>query len=155
MVSTVQKSPEHFNPITKCYNTPMPNRQPELNPIELHKKMMSFAQAGPSGGVNNFILSGPVESVPTEFWSATGIFDPGAIGPNESIATTTGIENFDSSEFYSRLMHLQISEALRKENIRELRVMQYTLRRQFHRLGYPFIVAALGNRMNDEQEVIL
>lgn len=88
---------------------------------QIFESMLNFARRGPSRGVNNFVLVGPVD-VPTIFHTFAGTF-PDLKGSNSSIAVA-GTRRGNVSDVYSQILHLEVPqriEDLKIEDSEEIR----------------------------------
>lgn len=123
-----------------------------ISPEDLANRMANFIRLGPSRGVNNFVLRGPI-NVPTNMKSFVGIF-PG-LGEEGDIATVSIGQKQTPSEVYSKVLELELPQRVKDtfitvdENIRE------RMERRSSHQGLPTIVLGFGEACEAREEVVI
>lgn len=119
---------------------------------QIFDSMVNFARRGPDNGVNNFVLTGPVD-VPTMFHTFVGKF-PDLKGSDSAIVVA-GTRRSNINDVYSQILHLEVpqrvddikvieSEAIKRAN--EISSVQNNL---------PSIVIGIGETRDTEEKVIV
>ena len=127
-------------------------RERRIGGRQIFDTMLNFARRGPSRGVNNFVLTGPV-NVPTLFHTFVGKF-PDLSGSDASIAVAGTIGN-NAIDVYSQILDLKVPERVEDLNIRDIEEMRELFETVSIAEDLPSVVIGIGEARDTKEKVVV
>lgn len=120
--------------------------------VQLFDKMVNFARLGPSRGVNNFVLAGPVD-VPTIFHTFVGTFPN--LGESDSSIAVAGTSRNNAIDVYSQILHLEVPQRVDDLKIKDSEKIRQACENIFAVGKLPSIVIGIGETMDTGEQAIV
>jgi hypothetical protein len=129
---------------------------PEHSTQMMMNGISRFLRIGPDHGVNNVVLEGPINDVPTKFTGFIALFPLTHYQNNHMMAIIDTTPTPRSrSECYDSTAALTITDRIRNLNIPDDPAIQRGLERILALQGMPSIVVALGTTVQTQEERIV
>ncbi len=133
------------------------HRKETPEPSDILQSVTAFLQIGPERGVNNYIVEGPTDNVPSVFTVFAAVFSRDGSSSVEqaemAIIATREVEE-DAMSWYSSILAVELSQRLAALEI-QTEPHRTVLVQEFHKHGLPFICLAFGHQMLEEEPVTL
>lgn len=128
-----------------------------LTPSHIAKSVEAFTNIPPQGGVNNFVIEGPVQEGATLTRVTAALFPPVVPGGEGAVALISGDEQ-DAARmrvYYTRVMGLSVSERIKSFKIPDNKQLRERVTAVCRLQGMPFMTISFATYENTGDPLVI